>query len=65
MKLRNWREVIDIDLPEVKITEETRQEVLHAPYEIRGDVRLVTGRFYTEAEFEAYRQKVLLSTPLP
>ncbi len=30
----------------------------------RGSVRMSTGRFYTDADYEAKR-KIILSTPLP
>ena len=58
--LRDWRDVIEKPWPEMPpITEETRQYVLNHPLEhARYDVRIRTGRFYTDAEVEALRSKV-------
>ncbi len=64
-KLKDWREVIDLDFPPIEVTEATRQKMIeYAKRHSVGDVRLATGRFYTTAEYEARRERVL-STPLP
>jgi hypothetical protein len=65
MGLKDWREVIDLDFPDVEITEETKRTMVEAGRRyLINDVRLATGRFYTTAEYEARRERVL-STPLP
>lgn len=62
--LKDWKEVIDVDFPEIgPITEKTREITLK--YNGSCDsVRIATGRFYTNEEFEAYKKEVL-SRPLP
>ena len=64
-KLRNWKEVIDLDFPSARVTEATRQLAMkYARRHSVSDTRLAMGRFYTDSEWEARREKVL-STPLP
>jgi hypothetical protein len=65
MRLKNWKEIINTDWPELKITERTREMApVYAQRYLTGNVRFATGRFYTDEEFEKYRQRVL-STPFP
>jgi len=67
LKLKDWREVIFEDFPDMKITEQTRDVMRRAAQSGRyliNDMRLATGRFYTDSEYEARRAKIL-STPLP
>lgn len=59
-----WRRVMDADLPPVRITEKTRQTTKDNALRFRGNVRLSTGRFKTDDEYEAWRRKVL-AMPLP
>lgn len=64
-KLKNWKDVVDLDFPPLRVTEESREKMIkYAKAHIVGDVRLAMGRFYTDAEYEA-RQKKILLTPLP
>ena len=44
------------------ITEETREKSIQ--YGCRGNVRIATGRFFTDIGYENYRKKVL-SMELP
>lgn len=55
-KLRDWREVIDLDFPPVEVTEETRQRC--------KEYRLAVRKPYKTEKYEAWREKIL-STPLP
>ena len=67
LKLKDWREVIFEDFPDMKITEQTRDAMRRAAQSDRyliNDIRLATGRFYTNLEYETQRAKIL-STPLP
>lgn len=59
-----WRKVMDADLPPVRITEKTRQTTKDNALRFRGGVRLSNGMFYTDEEYEAWRQQVL-AMPLP
>ena len=59
-----WREVMGADLPPVRITEKTRQTTKDNALRFRGGVRLSNGMFYTDDEYEAWRQEVL-AIPLP
>jgi len=61
----DWRDFIDVDFPEVKITEETREAtVAYALSHPTDNVRIAMGRFYTDKEYQDHRQKIL-STLLP
>ena len=63
--IKRWDEVLGMDMPEQSpITEEVRAETLKEAARFRGSVRLVTGLFWTDAEYARERKKVL-STPLP
>ncbi|KPK75781.1 MAG: hypothetical protein AMJ79_09735 [Phycisphaerae bacterium SM23_30] len=65
MKLRPWKDMIDVDMPTMgPITEEIRKQTREQAARYRGGVRVSTGRFWTDAEYKKYRDKVL-STPLP
>jgi hypothetical protein len=64
-KMSGWRAVIEKDMPEQpKITEEIRQQTIAHSDRFRGSVRLSTGRFWTDEEYQERRKKVL-NTPLP
>lgn len=53
------------ELPKLKITEETRKDVLEYPeFYTSCDVRTRMGKFYTDEEYEQRRERVL-SRPLP
>ncbi len=53
------------DFPPLKITEQTRQNVLNNPQQhLNCDVRVRMGKFYTDEEYEKRREEVL-NTPLP
>lgn len=63
--LKKWNEVIDLPMPDMgPVTEEARNETLENTHKFRGSVRLGTGNFFTDAEYKAYREKVL-NTPMP
>jgi len=65
MGLKKPWEVRDVDYPPHRvITEATRQISISEQGRFRGSVRHVTGRFYTDAEYEQRRNKVL-NHPLP
>jgi hypothetical protein len=68
MKIRQllgWREVINRNMPEQPaITEDIRRHTIEHSARFRGSVRLSTGAFWTDEEYEREREKVL-STPLP
>jgi|WetSurMetagenome_2_1015567.scaffolds.fasta_scaffold139351_4 hypothetical protein len=56
-------DLIDVDFPKIgEITEEVRMRTVELG--VRGDVRLSTGRFYTDKELEERRYEEL-STLLP
>ncbi|ODS36388.1 hypothetical protein BEH94_12070 [Candidatus Altiarchaeales archaeon WOR_SM1_SCG] len=57
-------EVWDTDFSDLKIDEHARELTKCLANRFRGGVRISTGRFYTEEEWENKRNKVL-STPLP
>ncbi len=58
--IKDWRDIIDRDIPTFgPITEETREQILRESHRYRaGNVRLVTGRIYTDKEFEERRERV-------
>lgn len=59
------REIIDMDYPPLKITEETRRKVLENPVRhLNCPVRIRMGKFYTDEEWEKRENKVL-SMKLP
>ncbi len=62
---RDITNLIDADWPEAKpITEQTRQIVIeNAKYHSYGNVRLATGRFYTDAEYQTKKDNS--RKPLP
>lgn len=64
-KLKKWKEVVHLDFPPLRVTEKLRENMIkYARRHSVGDARLAMGRFYTDAEYEA-RRKRILSTPLP
>lgn len=61
----DWHEVIERDMPEQpKITEEIRRETIAQSGRFRGGVRLATGTFWTDEEYQRLRTEVM-NTPLP
>jgi hypothetical protein len=64
-KIKDWSELIDTDFPPIgPITEKTREQTYREASRFRGSVRISTGRFWTDEEFEEYR-RTILNTPLP
>ncbi|MBT4135399.1 hypothetical protein HOD75_02480 [archaeon] len=65
-RLKNWREVIDTDFPEMgPITEESIAFIRKYGHRFYcSDVRIATGRIMTDSSYEA-RRKEILETPLP
>ena len=62
---RGWEELINVDFPEAPhITEEARELTKRESNRFRGSVRMSLGEFWTEEEYEQFREKVL-NTPLP
>jgi hypothetical protein len=58
MKESELIELTSIDFPDMPpITEETRKKNIQ--YGCRGNVRIATGRFFTDIGYENYRKKVL------
>jgi hypothetical protein len=65
IKLLGWRAVIRRNMPEQpKISEDIRQHTIEHAARFRGSVRLSTGAFWTDDEYERERNKAL-NTPLP
>ena len=65
MKLRDWKDVIDVDLPEPGcVTDATREYTRDKAKHFRASMRIATGRFWTNREYEEYRAKIL-NSPLP
>ncbi len=65
MTIRDWKEVIDEDLPESKpVTAKTKEAMMKHQMRFRGGVRIATMRVWEDDAFEARRRRVL-STPLP
>ena len=65
MKLRDWKDVIDLAPPKVgPITEAAREYTKSRAGRFRGGVRISTGRFWTEGDFKQYRDEIR-SKPLP
>jgi hypothetical protein len=64
-RLKDWREVIGLDFPEVEITDATVQNAVQMSQRgYRTDMRIATGRVWTDKDYETRRAKIL-STPLP
>jgi hypothetical protein len=65
MNLRDWKELVKEDFPEMgPVTAETIEAVEKNCYRFRGGMRISTGRIWRDDEFEERRRKVL-STPVP
>ncbi len=65
MKLKDWREVLTVDLPESgPVTRKTVEMVCEQSRRYRGGMRISTGRIWTDAEYEKRRAKIL-ATQLP
>ncbi|MBU1136168.1 MAG: hypothetical protein KJ559_01525 [Nanoarchaeota archaeon] len=68
MLIKNLRDVIGVDLPEdIEITERTKQTMVECAQSGRyliDNVRIATGRIFTDKEYEERRERIL-STPLP
>ena len=64
MRLRQWTEVVDLDMPpRGPVTARAREYSLREARLFRGGVRISTGMFWTDREYEAWREK-MLNTPL-
>jgi hypothetical protein len=62
MTPKEWKRLIDTDMPPIgPITAAVRDANKNRA---RGDVRICTGRLYTDEEFEARRRRIL-AEPLP
>ena len=60
-----WESVIDREVPTSgKITDEIRKTVVAQAERYRGSVRIATGHFYTDEEYEL-RRRTVRSTPMP
>jgi hypothetical protein len=65
MRLKDWREVILEDFPDLgPITYGGVESIQHNARLYGGSFRELTGRIWTDAEYEARRARVL-SRPLP
>ena len=65
LEKRDKENILFKDFPQLKITDEVRNDVLQHPIRYTNyDVRIRTGQFYTDEEYEQRRIKIL-STPLP
>ncbi len=65
LRLKGWREVISADFPKIEITQATiKENMMLARRGYRADMRIATGKVWTDKEYEAYRARVL-ATPLP
>lgn len=52
-------EIIDRDFGELKITKDNKDEIIKNAQRYGGSVRMQMGLFYTNEEYEKYREKVL------
>jgi len=59
-----WNQVMETDFPRIVITQKTKETTLRESTRYRGNVRISTGRFWTDEEYEE-RRKRILNTPLP
>ncbi|MEW6236124.1 MAG: hypothetical protein AB1656_12120 [Candidatus Omnitrophota bacterium] len=59
-----WNKVMETDFPRIVVTEKTKEITLRESTRYRGSVRISTGRFWTDEEYEE-RRKRILDTPLP
>lgn len=57
-------EVWEYEFPDLKIDENTREIAKKLSHRYRGSVRMSTGLFYTDTEWEEKRKRIL-NTPLP
>ena len=65
MKKGELIKLINADFPDMKpITKNTKKDVINNSSSYRGSVRLSTGRFFTDSEYQNKKKKVL-NTPLP
>jgi hypothetical protein len=57
--VKKWQDVIDDKLPGIgTVDDKFRQRVKKESNRYRGSIRLSTGRFYTDDEFTARKQKI-------
>ncbi len=62
---KTTEEMWDTDFADLKINENTKKQTKrHADRFFRGGVRISTGRFCSDEEWEKKRERVLI-TPLP
>ena len=65
MEEKKKEQLIKIDFPDYSlITEDVREKTKVNSSHFRGGVRLLTGRFWTEKEYNERRKKIL-NTKLP
>jgi hypothetical protein len=65
MAADDWKKLIDRDPPGMgPITEGARLRTVQESVRYRGNVRISTGRFYTDEELRE-RRELALRTPLP
>ncbi len=59
-----WNKVLESDFPKIEITEETKHVTRENSVRFRGSMRLSTGKFFTDQEYEEYHERIL-NTSLP
>jgi hypothetical protein len=65
MAAYDWKKLIDVDMPRMgPITDTVRVRTQEEAARFRGNVRISTGRFYTDDELLRRRARAL-ATPLP
>ncbi len=63
-KKQDWKNLIDKPFPDIgPITDDIREQTTKYIHRIRGSVRIALGRFFTDEEYELYRNNQL--KPLP
>ncbi len=62
---KEWNDVLDADLPKVKITKEMVERSQKASRRVRSSVRISTGKVWADDEYEEYRNKILDPSFLP
>lgn len=64
VKLRGWKDAIDVEYSCPRVTQQTVAMTRRFASRVRGNVRVSTGRIWTDDAFENYR-KVALSKRMP
>ncbi|MFH1325896.1 MAG: hypothetical protein ABIH48_00295 [Candidatus Falkowbacteria bacterium] len=62
---KEWNDVLNTDLPKVKITKEMVERSQKASRGVRSSVRISTGIVWADDEYEEYRNKILNPSFLP